>query len=124
MENSWFFGLKTISKSKLESGSVFGSSFGDGTGELSFSKLFLINFRNIEDFVDEFLVNVASGSDEVEELFDFIMFSTFSQANNDFRVGETFGPWSGVDFFSKVELLEPPEDVYINGKVCKSFDIL
>ena len=107
MENSGFFGLKTISYSKLESGSVFGSSFGDGTGELSFSKLFLINFRNIEDL---FLVNVASGSDEVDELFDFIMFSTLSQANNDFRLGEIFGSWSGVDFFSKIELLEPPED--------------
>ena len=66
-------------------------------------------YFNIEDFVDEFLVNVASGSDEVDELFDFIMFSTLSQANNDFRLGE-MGSWSDVDFFSKIELLEPPED--------------
>ena len=49
------------------------------------------------------------GSDEVDELFDFIMFSTLSQANNDFRLGE-IGSWSGVDLFSKVEILEPPED--------------
>ena len=67
------------------------------------------SYFSIEDFVDEFLVNVASGSDEVNELFDLIMFSTLSQANNDFRLGE-IGSWSGVDLFSKVEILEPPED--------------
>ena len=66
------------------------------------------SYFSIEDFVDEFLVNVASGSDEVDILFDFIMFSTLSQANNDFRLGE-IGSWSGVDFFSKTEGLEPPE---------------
>ena len=42
------------------------------------------------------------------------MLSTLSQANNDFRLGE-IGSWSGVDLFSKVEILEPPEDAYVEG---------
>ena len=43
------------------------------------------SYFSIEDFVDEFLVNVASGSDEVNELFDLIMFSTLSLLNRTWR---------------------------------------